>query len=163
MPYGFSVLGIIVHPIVGGGGDIMTKYDKSFGRDLRTDDVMQIPLVFFDVARSGAFPALVRLVLEQMREIARVYEAQTKYHTYASSLLFAYDAKRVRECLSVQKKDRNLSLDRLKPWVRVRLIDFAHVFPAPEGQRDENFLRGLKNLIHVFESLLVNPSGKRHP
>jgi hypothetical protein len=37
--------------------------------------------------------------------------------------------------------------------VEVRMIDFAHVFPA-KGKRDDNYLVGLQNLISYLEQLL---------
>ncbi len=42
----------------------------------------------------------------------------------------------------------------LSESVDVKLIDFAHAFEAEGGKRDENFLRGIGNLIGVFEGLL---------
>ncbi len=148
MPLGFSVLGIIVHPISSDSGR-MTKYDKSFGRDLKTSRAADAPRVFLDVVRSGLNRVLLRLVLDRMCAIRRLYEEQRRYHTYASSLLFAYDALAVRKFLRGEADEAELAR-----WVDVKLIDFAHAFPSADGSRDENFLRGITNLMAVFESLL---------
>lgn len=40
------------------------------------------------------------------------------------------------------------------PLVEVRMIDFAHVFPA-DGKRDDNYLFGLQKLIGYLEELLL--------
>ena len=42
----------------------------------------------------------------------------------------------------------------LSKSIRVRLIDFAHVFPA-NGERDDNFLFGLENILRLFENSLT--------
>lgn len=41
------------------------------------------------------------------------------------------------------------------PFVKVRMIDFAHVFPAEDGELDTNYLFGLENLILIIEGLDV--------
>lgn len=40
-----------------------------------------------------------------------------------------------------------------KDFVKVRMIDFAHVFPAENGQLDSNYLFGLENLIAIIEEI----------
>lgn len=84
-----------------------------------------------------------------MQGILNLYERQTKYHTYASSILFTYDVKGVRKFLNDES-----SHEELEKCVNVKLIDFAHSFPAVEGKRDENFIRGITNLIKVFQDEL---------
>ncbi|TRY76796.1 hypothetical protein TCAL_07414 [Tigriopus californicus] len=151
-PLGFSVLGIIIHRIKDGhaqGESI--KYDRTFGTSLKTEDVQTIPKVYFDVDNTGLVPALVEVVVSQMKALLAVFERQRKYLIYASSILFAYDAEVVRQYLVDQDRAR------LARGVNLKLIDFAHVFPS-EGQPDENFVSGLKNLIGVFESFLPEES-----
>lgn len=43
-------------------------------------------------------------------------------------------------------------------WVNVRLIDFAHTFPAENENVDFNYLYGLENLINIFEGFLKETS-----
>ncbi|XP_065364597.1 inositol polyphosphate multikinase [Calliphora vicina] len=43
----------------------------------------------------------------------------------------------------------------LEDFVKVRMIDFAHVFPAEDGQLDSNYLFGLENLIQILEEFNV--------
>ena len=42
------------------------------------------------------------------------------------------------------------SANELEKFVQLKLIDFANVYEAA-GEKDENFLSGLRNLISVFE------------
>ena len=37
--------------------------------------------------------------------------------------------------------------------VDLRMIDFAHVFPAEPDKLDENYLFGLDNLIKTFQTM----------
>jgi len=147
-PFGFSVLGLIVHSIDEGGQII--KYDKSFGMSLDSTNITDVLNIFFD-ARDGKFiRELVELVLEQVERILEMFEKQRKYKLYASSLLLSYDAKEVRRYTQgiIDKKE-------LSKHVAVRLIDFAHVFEA-NGERDENFLFGLTNFINLLKTCLKN-------
>lgn len=151
MPLGFSILGIIVHPIRG-DSDEMTKYDRSFGKNIRTDEISRMPSIYFDMENSGCIKELVEIVLGRLKSILAVMEKQRKYLMYASSVLFIYDAAAVRRFLV----DGNRR--RLEEAVNIKVIDFAHIFPA-EGKADDNFLRGLRNLIKVFQSVLNECGG----
>lgn len=147
-PFGFSVLGLIVHSIRS-KSDRWTRQNKSFGKTLKTQDVKKVPRIFFDIPTSGVVPELINGVVKRLKAILEVVERQNKYRFFASSILLAYDAAGVREFLEdgdVEKLERN---------IRVKIIDFAHVFPASEGEKDENFVFGLKNLIALFESVLL--------
>ncbi|XP_046820169.1 inositol polyphosphate multikinase isoform X2 [Vespa crabro] len=46
-------------------------------------------------------------------------------------------------------------------WVRVNMIDFTHVFPAPNETAglDHNYLEGIENLIKLFETFLIQKEG----
>lgn len=147
-PYGFSVLGIIQHSIKDSSLDHNpVNYDKTFGKHLNTEDVVKIPNIFFDVKRSGVTTALVRQFVKEMKVILRTFKRQQKYKLYASSLLLAYDVANVRKYL--ETNDEKFLADA----IRMKVIDFAHVFPS-EGQTDDNFVCGLENLVKVFEVLL---------
>ena len=52
-PLGFSVLGIIVNPRDGAGGGEAVKYDRSFGRNLRTEDAADAGKIFFEASAAG--------------------------------------------------------------------------------------------------------------
>lgn len=40
-------------------------------------------------------------------------------------------------------------------WGVVKMIDFAHVFPAENHEVDRNYLEGLENLIKILERFLT--------
>lgn len=40
-------------------------------------------------------------------------------------------------------------------WATVKMIDFAHVFPAENCEPDRNFLEGVENLVKIFEAFLI--------
>jgi hypothetical protein len=134
-------------------GDPVTKYGKSFGMKLDSKNVEDVLKIFFDAPNGDFIPELVELVLEQVESIREMFEKQRKYKLYASSLLLAYDTFAVREYLD--EKDGKKGKEELSKYVAVRLIDFAHVFPA-DGEKDENFLFGLTNFIQLLKSCLKN-------
>lgn len=78
-------------------------------------------------------------VLSELNAIRLWFEDQRHFLFYATSLLIVYDA----EYLLNEQNNTN-------PNVRIRMIDFAHVYPA-HGSRDSNYLEGLGNLIKIFE------------
>lgn len=59
------------------------------------------------------------------------FSEQKEYAYYGSSLFFAYDAAEENEST-----------------LRVKMIDFAHVHPTPDGGRDESYLTGLDFLLN---------------
>lgn len=44
---------------------------------------------------------------------------------------------------------------KAEDFVKVRLIDFAHVFQAEDNQLDSNYLFGLENLIQIIEGIII--------
>lgn len=60
-------------------------------------------------------------------------------------------------------KDYDLYLDNLvdecnasvnREWAFVKMIDFAHVFPAEDASIDTNYNFGIENLVKIFEEFL---------
>jgi len=57
------------------------------------------------------------------------------------------------------------SFDKLRKddddsWLRVWMIDFAHVFPNKDRQTlDENYIFGLNNLVHIVNAIASSSSG----
>lgn len=60
-------------------------------------------------------------------------------------------------------KDYHLYLDNLidgcdetgaREWAFVKMIDFAHVFPAEDASADTNYLFGIENLVKILEEFL---------
>lgn len=77
-------------------------------------------------------------ILTQLNSIRLWFEEQRHFLFYATSLLLVYDAE------STRKENGVLN-------VRIRMIDFAHVYPA-HGSRDSNYLDGLCKLIQIIEN-----------
>lgn len=75
-------------------------------------------------------------VSAQLQELESWFERQFEFHFYSASLLVLYEGDAAN---SAQAR------------VRVRLVDFAHTFPATHygspGVRDDNFLSGLRSLM----------------
>ena len=88
---------------------------------------------------------VANIFLEKLEEFVEFFGSQRRYHLYASSLLFVYDFA------SLQAGN----LKEFKSSVRLKLIDFAHVFPA-NGVGDDNFIFGLKNLSDLFRKFIVD-------
>ena len=144
-------MGLIVHslgPTEGefSDGCLGKKYSKSFGKNLKTEDVHTVPEIFFGTTQPDSKIAVcVRIMAKQIRAIYEAFDSQRKYIIYGSSLLMSYDADAVNRF-----KSGDIDEKELESLVNVKLIDFAHAFPA-EGVKDENFLNGLSNLLTLFE------------
>ena len=88
-------------------------------------------------------------MVDKIQTIRDVFELQRRYKIYASSLLLAYDSEAVRNF-----KKGKITQPQLALSVNISLIDFAHVWDS-NGERDDNFLRGLNNLLDLFSQLVV--------
>lgn len=137
IPYGFSVLGIISHSRKEG----FKRLTKAFGRSLDENNIDDVLNHFLSVDL-GFAKILARCFLEKLEEFLDFFSKQTSYHVYASSLLFVYDYE------ALEAENFNL-----RNPVRLKLIDFAHVFPG-YGELDQNFLFGLKNLSDLFRKFI---------
>ena len=123
------------------------KFDNSFGKNLKTEEVHCVPELFFCDDQNPPFE-LVQIVVEKIKAVLDVFELQRRYKIYASSLLLTYDSEAVRNF-----KNGNITQPQLAKAVNIQLIDFAHVFDANE-ERDENFVHGLNNLLELFSQYL---------
>lgn len=144
LPLGFSVLGIIVHS----GGNVH-RWTKNYGRKLAASDVDEVLENYLNTGqmqkkREKSAKMIATRFLQQLEEILTLFRTQTKFHIFASSLLFVYDS-------SLMETEVTESL--LMSGVRVRLIDFAHTFPG-EGHIDQNYIFGLENLAKLFRAFI---------
>lgn len=109
-------------------------------------------------------------ILSRLKEILTWWKKQTFFNIYASSVLLAYDSAVVRENFYYKSKKVNTALPShlnnvinltrdtksgIESWLRVYLIDFAHVVPSAKNSLDFNYIDGLTSLINVFENLLI--------
>ena len=88
------------------------------------------------------------MAIEKLNEIKLWFEKQRTYHFYAASILVIYESDLENISMDEQK-----TIEQIKHLVRVKLADFAHVFPS-NNQRDENFLFAIISLIDHFKRLL---------
>jgi hypothetical protein len=74
------VTGMIVHSLSGSGE--VVKYDKSFGKTLKSENIHLIPETFFDL-KSRLVPELLEIVVDQMTKIFDMFNEQRKYKVFA--------------------------------------------------------------------------------
>jgi len=130
-PFGFSVLGMSVYSGTD-KADFAVK-SKEYGKSLTEENIEMFLKDYFD----GRNVSLQKVIVGRLNSLFDMYNAQTSFHIFGSSILFVYDA------------DALLS-DNLEDSVVVKMIDFAHVHPA-EGQKDDNYLFGLETLIAMMK------------
>lgn len=129
-PFGFNVSGIVVDSDEG-----ITRLDKNYGKSLSAETIHTVLDNYLGGKNAQAI-ALAKYFVQKLRDIEVFFEKQTAYHVFGSSLLFIFD----------QGSPDTSS-------AQVRLIDFAHAFPA-DGKVDENYLFGLRNVGKLFETFL---------
>ncbi|KAI8034946.1 inositol polyphosphate multikinase [Drosophila gunungcola] len=140
------------------------RHGKDYGKSLNVEGFKQTMALFFNASTSDSktrrvgTELLLKEVLRQLQAILSWFQRQRLLHFYASSLLICYDYSRLANS-NTQKSLLN-GHHRLEKdddpanWVRVRMIDFAHVYPADRALPDENYLFGLRSLIEVVQSIL---------
>jgi len=145
VPFGFSVPGLNVFS--GENKDEVIMKGKDYGKTLTENNIDQLLEMYLDV-KSNIFLAkrLASLFVEELQKIAALFETQTKFHFFASSLLFVYDAEGA-------KNNKSLGSNQLKQFVNVKMIDFAHVWPAPDQAKDQNYAKGVQSLIQLFSKV----------
>ena len=107
-----------------------------FGRSLCKEDVIHGLALFYQYQNSCPAVGAVRETIRRLQAVREWFERQTTYHFYSSSVIVVYGAEGGADTP-----------------VRVKMADFAHVFPA-EGVRDESVLFGVSNLVRHLEGLL---------
>ena len=140
IPFGFSVPGLGSYH--GKDKSEAIRMDKKFGRELTEDRIGELLQLYLDPEGDmDAAKTLAGIFLSKLKVLFEMYDKQTDFHIFASSVLFVYDA-----CAIVDESKRS----HLEDFADIRMIDFAHSWPA-EGKKDENYLRGLSSLITLFE------------
>jgi len=140
-PFGFSVPGLSVHT----GPDrqqVVTK-GKEFGKQLNAENIDSMLELYLDREHHPATAAaLARIFKAKLDQVLKLFQSQTTFHFFASSLLFVYDG-----AAAVQHQQDGDG-GRLGRAVSLTMIDFAHVWSA-EGRLDENYSRGVRSLISL--------------
>jgi len=145
-PFGFSVPGLAVYK----GAEIKTGkkpeqivHGKDFGRALSAETIdTLLPLFLAQDVRPSTAKSLAKIFVRKLQKIQALFQVQTTFHLYGSSLLFVYDAA------ACSSNDEAV----LEKSASVKMIDFAHVWPA-EGKVDTNYLNGVDNLVSLFQKL----------
>lgn len=88
----------------------------------------------------------------KLNDLNDAFDNMCKTHSLENN--YDKDLASMKENYSVVLKD--LLQDRLhvESWVKVKMIDFAHVFPA--NSLDKNYLEGLENLVKMFEHFFMD-------
>ncbi|XP_030384266.1 inositol polyphosphate multikinase [Scaptodrosophila lebanonensis] len=147
----------------------LKRYGKDYGKSLNVAGFKQTMALFFNASTSNSktidngVDIVLHEVLRQLENIHGWFRRQTLLHFYASSLLISYDFAQLQHAGSkslhngyFRKEERTDISSDMEPseWIRVRMIDFAHVYPASPVELDHNYLFGLENLINVIQSIL---------
>jgi len=146
-PFGFSVPGLAVYrgtEIKDGEKGEQVLHGKEFGRSLSVETIHSLlPIFLAQDIRPNAAKRLAKVFVEKLHKIQALFQVQTVFHFFGSSLLFVYDAS---ACLSAEDEDL------LERSASIKMIDFAHVWPA-EGRVDENYLNGVNSLVSLFQKI----------
>lgn len=102
-------------------------YSGEFGLE-QTEKSIPEAIKTFVAANVDCVPAIV----EELRKILQWFKSQQRFTFYSSSILFVYDASELK--------------------TTVKLIDFAHVFPATAS--DDNYIYGLERLLDHFRQAM---------
>ena len=144
-PFGFSVPGLSVH--VGDMKEEIITKGKEYGRTLNKENIHELLELFLDTKTSNKVSKeLARIFIEKLKMILQLFNYQTTFHFFASSLLFVYDAE-------VTERYNESMREELEKSVSLKMIDFAHVWRA-EGKIDKNYIQGLESLIKLFSKVL---------
>ncbi|XP_015513145.1 inositol polyphosphate multikinase [Neodiprion lecontei] len=82
-----------------------------------------------------------------------VVEKLCRTHSYINN--FDKDIIKMKEDYANLLDELTTTPEEKQNWVRVNMIDFAHVFPAENDGLDTNYLEGIQNLIKLLESFLT--------
>ncbi|XP_011179930.2 uncharacterized protein LOC105210584 [Zeugodacus cucurbitae] len=155
------------------------RFSKEYGKNLDSDGFRATMALFINAENGEVCRPLVFEILKQLYRIREWFKVQTLYNFYASSLLIVYDYEYLEKLLlqtdshqsngisqltngdlennhSVHINAQNITEHKTSDaqWVKVKMIDFAHVFPTENHSLDTNYIFGLENLIMVFEELM---------
>ena len=136
--------------VVGNAEDLKNSLDGKTSVQLymhTEENIDQVLEIFLDISTDKDLARqLAQLFIGELKKIEQLFLTQTTYNFYASSLLFVYDAEGA-------KNNKSLGSEHLKEFLNVKMIDFAHVWPAEEGKIDQNYLKGVQSLIKLFSNV----------
>ncbi|CAH1408025.1 unnamed protein product [Nezara viridula] len=145
--FGFCIPGYHVFDIKSG---LVFKFGKEEGKRLGRESTIAAFKQFFNYS-CGFSSIIVKHITSQMADLLDWWNSQNVIHVYSSSLLLVYNAEKLEGLLSGALKEEELITDG--SWVKIRMIDFAHVVPA-NNLNDHNYISGLSNLIAILKSIM---------
>jgi len=216
---GFCIPGFQVYDVSSGR---IKRYGKEYGKKLNETTVKDGLKIFLNSENGAMCRTLLMQLLTGLWKVHKWARMNKTFRIYSSSLLLAYDARRLRNVLqSNWKNNSSTSLNgspkfqktptsadkagvftwpsqptenvqqvyrkvqrchsaknnydedlksikenygfmlgnlidghEIKEWAFVKMIDFAHVFPAEADCPDTNYLFGVENLVKIFEDFL---------
>lgn len=74
-------------------------------------------------------------------------------HSYSNN--FDADIIQMKEDYAALLHELSSTCEEKQNWVRVYMIDFAHVFPAEDAEVDSNYLEGIESLVKLLEKFLA--------
>lgn len=157
---GFCIPGFQVFSINAGK---IKRYGKEYGKSLDETTVIEAFRLFLN-ADTKLYRPLISKILNNLQRIQNWALTQRKFCLYSSSVLLAYDAKRLKEFICRHDEFlKQLTCDEMvsvqstedaTDWIQVKMIDFAHQFPNDDEMPDTNYIHGIEHLVKIFENLL---------
>uniref|UniRef100_A0A6B2LA02 Kinase n=1 Tax=Arcella intermedia TaxID=1963864 RepID=A0A6B2LA02_9EUKA len=117
--------------------------DKPWGMGIKVNQMEAALRSFFHNGQTFRTD-LIEEVLPQLYDIFEWFKAQRIFRFYGSSILFLYDGAETE-----------------KPFIRAKMVDFAHTVRIKDGGKDDSYKFGLWTLIDILEGLLGRKSRMR--
>jgi 1D-myo-inositol-tetrakisphosphate 5-kinase/inositol-polyphosphate multikinase len=144
-PFGFCVLGL--SSFHGDEKDEPIVKDKKYGEFLNQENIEDFLHNYLDF---NTFPenskVLAKLFSSKLSTLLELFESQSTYHLYGSSILFVYDS-----VAAIKFHKGEIDEEKLASVVNVTMIDFAHECDG-EGNKDSNYLTGIQHLHRIVTS-----------
>ena len=91
--------------------------------------------------------------------LRRVFSTDPNFHklcrTHSYTNNFETDIIQMKEDYAILLAELSSTCEEKQDWVKVYMIDFAHVFPTTNcDSLDTNYLNGIENLIKLLEGFL---------
>lgn len=158
-------------------------FDKMSGRSLTPSTISDGLALFFHNSLFLRREVAIAMV-QKLENVLSWMLSQTRFKFYCASLLLIYDGAIFLDDICMPSAQiptvvynsfippapvgigftccRHIE-NILSDCVQVSIIDFAHCLPSERGDRDDNFIFGLRNLISHLHEIIIgsqNPSSK---
>ncbi len=118
-------------------------YHRAFGRTLDEHNISEGFRAFLDAGDDKLRTDVVDALLARIHDVLSWWDRQRLFRIYSSSLLLIYEG----DVSSVAQYTHTV-----RPQdVEVRMIDFAHVFPALDNGHTDGYVVGLRNIMATLQ------------